>query len=130
LRAEAPGLTRAGVNSFADLYVSRLRYDFDNALNMNLPAMDLYMAPVDALSAMDARAEKFATIPAIRAGTKVVASNVEIEKSGRDLFARYAREWTAFNLIVAAPLAIRSTMAPLSGIATVSVVIEMSAAAN
>jgi hypothetical protein len=127
LRAEAPALTRLRANQVTDLYVTRIRYDADNLLNLDMPALDLYMAPVAVTTASDPQAEKFATLPALRAGAKARRVTVDVPIKSRELFARYARAWGAFNLIATAPVAIRSTMQPLAGQAVMTVVMEIGA---
>lgn len=126
LRVQAPALTRVGAASVADLYLSRIRYDMDNGLNVDLPAFDLYMAPVASIASADPLAQKFAVIPPIRALTKQAGREVQILPGARELFGQYAKEWAAFNLIVVAPLVVRSTMTPLTGVASIEVVMEIS----
>lgn len=126
LRVQAPALTRVGAAKVADLYLSRIRYEMDNGLNVDLPPFDLYMGPVAALSASDPAAQKFAIVPAIKAMTKVSGREVQILPGSRELFGQYAREWAAFNLIVVAPLVVKSTMTPLAGVASIEVVMEIS----
>jgi hypothetical protein len=123
---QAPAFSRVRAGRVADLYLSRIRYDVNNGLNIDLPALDLFLAPVSVTSADHPEAQRFGIMPAIKARTMAPDRDVDILPHSRQVFSRYAREWGAFNLIVIAPVVIRSTMTPLSGAASMDVVIEVS----
>lgn len=127
LRTEAPALTKTGAHERAELYVSRIRYEVRNLLNLALPTMDLYLAPLGVTTAADPRATAFARVPATPASTTLGSRDVQILPGGREAFAQHATEWTAFNLIVSAPVGLSSTMAPLKGRVDMKVFIELSA---
>lgn len=126
LRMQQPALSRVGAARVADFYLSHIRYDVNNQLNIALPALDLYVAPVEITSSADPAAQKFGIMPAVGAKTAVKNRQVRILSDSRQLFARYARDWQAFNLIIVAPVVVQSTMAPLAGSATMDVTIEVS----
>jgi hypothetical protein len=127
LRSEAPALTRVGAGERSRLTISNIRFDAQNDLNTDLPALDLYMAPLEVQTASDPRAQKFARIPLLKAGRTVTGGAVQLYRGSGDTFARYARAWGAFNMIVNAPIDVRSTMTPLAGQAAMIVTIEVAA---
>jgi hypothetical protein len=127
LRAEAPALTRLGVQHRSALVVSRLHVDAENALNMDLPPLELWLAPVHVNTANHPDAEHFATLPALPAQRRRTGAVVEVPPAAQAAFARYARAWGAFNMIAVAPLGIASTDRPLAGNAAMTVRIELAA---
>jgi hypothetical protein len=123
---QAPAFTRVKAGRVADLTLSRIRYDIENTLNIDLPAFDLFLAPVAVTSADDPQAQRFGIMPPMKAKTTAKGREVEILPGAREIFAPYVQEWGAFNLIVIAPVVVSSTMMPLTGAASLDVVIEVS----
>lgn len=127
MRAAAPAVTRLKLGEVAALTVSRLRFDARNQLNVDLPPLSLYLAPVEVITASHPDAERFATIPALPARSRVDDGVLDVSAESQEAFARYARKWGVFNLIVTAPVSIQSTQTPLRGFAAMDVIIEISA---
>lgn len=130
LRAEAPALTKTGAHDRAELYVSRIRYRVANGLNLDLPAIDLFLAPIGTTTAARGEATPFARLPPTPARTTLGARDVELLPDARAAFRAQASRWTAFNLIARAPVALSSTMSPLSGRVDMKVMIELAAEAS
>lgn len=130
LRAEAPALTRLEVNRFTRVSVTRIRFDVDNRLNLDIPPLDLSLAPVGVTSATDPAAVAFASLPALPAGTKATLREVPLKAGGVEASRREAERWEAFNLIVSGPLALSSQMAPLRGSIDLTVHVELTATAK
>jgi hypothetical protein len=128
LRAQAPALTRSGAQRYTNLYVNRMRYDVENGINIDLPEIDLYLGPLEANRADHPMAEKFATIPATSSKSSASGRDIQVLPTSRELFARYARQSQSFNLIIAAPVNVASSGPPLTGRATMEVVIELAGA--
>lgn len=108
LAVEAPALANVGNQSLVDFFVSEIRYTVASTLNVDLPAVDLYVAPDGVTSADDPAAQKFATIPV----TPAMANGdgqADISPDAEQIFAPYAHApSTPFTFIATTTVVIPS----------------------
>jgi hypothetical protein len=108
LAVEAPALANVGNQSLVDFFVSDIRYTVASTMNVELPAVDLYVAPDGVTSAADPSARKFATVPVTPAMANGDGS-VDISPDAEQIFAPYAHApATPFNFIATATVVIPS----------------------
>lgn len=95
LRDEVPELSKLGNNqSLIDVTVSRITYDVTaNTLNVDLPAVEIYVAPQGAMSTADPSASKFGTIPSTPAGNTIAGGNVDLDPAGQSAFVGFAHDY-------------------------------------
>jgi hypothetical protein len=108
LKMEVPQLANVQSQYLVDVYVSQIRYTVTSTLNVDLPAVDLYVAPAGVTSPSDPAAQKFGTVPvtpAMMSGDGLV----DIVPDAEQIFARYAHEpATPFNFIAATTIVLPS----------------------
>jgi hypothetical protein len=109
LQREVPKLMGVNSQSLADVYISEIRYTYGSSLNVDLPPVDLYVAPASVMSASDPLAEKFGHVPAIPAMSSGIDLAVELDPAARAIFSKYARELgTPFNFIASTTVVVSS----------------------
>jgi hypothetical protein len=127
LKQEVPALANINSQYLVDIYVSQIRYAATSTLNVDLPGIDLFVAPDGVTSAADPAAEKFGTVPitpALTSGDGLV----EIAPNAEQVFARYAHEpATPFNFIATTVVVIPSGSPIPSGSVALSVTGQVSA---
>ncbi len=99
----------------------------NNTLNVDLPAVTIYLAPGGVTNPKDAQAMVFGTIPAIPAGTD--PSAMVVKDSGADrAFQTYAGNLsTPFDFIASTTVVIPSGSPIPSGQVTISITVTLSA---
>lgn len=87
LKQEAPELSSFGNQSVLDISVSKLSYDVNqNTLNVDLPPVDLFLAPQGTTSTADPAAVRFATVPAIAHGVTLTGGDIPLEPAATTAF--------------------------------------------
>lgn len=104
-----------------------LHYEVSNESNFDLPDLDLFLAPHDATTAADPRAQWLGRLPATPAGGQGDPAHLQLEEGARALFSMFASTRATFNVIVAARVEVSSKMKPLRGQAQLSLAIEVEA---
>src|SRR5204863_7485327 len=83
----------------ADETISRIRYTVASTLNVELPAVVIYLAPDGVTSPADPMARKFGTVPATAAGA-TSSGDVLLESDAQQTFSTFATNFrTPFNFI-------------------------------
>jgi hypothetical protein len=98
LKSEVPALANLSGQSLANITISQVQYTVTSTLNVELPPIDIYLAPAD-VTVADSRASKFVTLPATPAMTSQMKS-ITPDAAGQAAFAMYGRNFaTPFNFI-------------------------------
>lgn len=121
LGMEAPSLRSVSGQTLADVFLSRIRYTVASSLNVELPAVTLYLAPDGVTSPSDPQAKKFGTVPPAAAG-ETKSGDVALESDSQQTFAGFARNFrTPFNFIASTTVVVRSGSAIPTGAVDISV---------
>jgi len=101
LKSEVPQLSSLGNQTFIDVTISRITYDVtSNTLNVDLPEVEIYVAPQGTTSTSDPNAAKFGTVPVTRAGTTISGGSVALDPAGQKALVGFAHDFgTPFVLI-------------------------------
>jgi hypothetical protein len=101
LKSEVPQLSGISQQSLVDVTISKISYDVTtNTMNVDLPAIDLYVADQGASSTSDPSATKFGTVPATPAGATLAGGSVTLTPEGQAAFIGYAHNFgTSFVFI-------------------------------
>ena len=93
IKSEAPELGSFNNQSLLDITISKITYDVTgNTLNVDLPEVELFVAPATAMSIADG-ATRFGTVPVIASGTNPTDGNVTLDKAGQDAFVGFAHHF-------------------------------------
>lgn len=88
-----------GSQSVADISISQITYDVTSTLNVELPSVGLFLAPVGVTVTTDPMAMRFVKLPPIAAGT-VMTYNIVPDSAGNAAFTAYAHNpATPFNFL-------------------------------
>jgi hypothetical protein len=91
LKSEVPALSSFSNQSVIDVTISQIKYDVTrNTLNVALPPVELFVAPMGTTSASDANAKKFGTVPSTPAGSTVTWGIVTLDPAGQQAFVGFA----------------------------------------
>jgi hypothetical protein len=94
LKAEVPELSSLDHQTVIDVTISRITYDDTaNTLNVNLPEVEIYVAPQGATSSADPSASKFGTVPVTLAGTTIAGGSVALDPAGQNAFVGFAHDF-------------------------------------
>jgi hypothetical protein len=108
LKDEVPQLKNVNSQYLINVSISQIRYSVANSLNVDLPPVELYIAPDGVTSPLDPSAQKFGTVPSLHAMTGG-DDMVILEPGSEVVFANYAHEFgTPFNFIAAATIVVAS----------------------
>jgi hypothetical protein len=117
LKMQVPELSSFGSSqSLANVSISQIKYDVTSTLNLELPPVELFLAPVGVTSTSDPQAHKFGTVPATPAamlnGTVLtptkITGTVMLEPDAGATFANYAYHFgTPFQFLGRATVVIR-----------------------
>jgi len=100
LKSEVPELSGINSQSLADISISRITYDVASTMNVDLPAVDLFLAPDGVTSTSDPAAQKFGTVPVTPAGATITGGQVTLEPSAEATFSGYAHNFgTPFTFL-------------------------------
>ncbi len=109
LSKEVPGLGAEKTQNLPNVFLQRLDIRINNQLNVASPSFDLYVAPADVGTAMNAKAKKLATIASKAPGfdgEELITPSVE----AKEAFADFARDFrTPFNLLAVITMASSGT---------------------
>lgn len=86
--------------SVVDISISEITYDVNSTLNVELPPVGLFLAPLGVTTTTDPMAQRFGTVPAIAAGAVVTGLKATIDPAGNAAFTGYAHNLsTSFNFL-------------------------------
>jgi len=111
LITEKPELKTINEQPVIKVSIDRITYSVRaNTLNVDSPAMTIYVAPATVMLATDAQAKAVGTIPVVAAGTTLPATEITFTETGRaDLVAAMSNFKVPFNIIVGSTLQVNST---------------------
>lgn len=93
LKSQAPELQGYSNQTVLDVTISQISYTIPlNTLNVDLPPIQLFVAPSGTTSASDPAAKKFGTVPAIAAGS-TAPGKVTLDPAGQDAFVGFAHNF-------------------------------------
>ena len=99
LKAEVPALMNVGSQGLADVSIKRILYTIVSTMNVELPPIQIFIAPDGITSATDPSAKKFGTVPATPP-MMTSTGDVVLDPAGQAAFTQYAHQLsTPFNLI-------------------------------
>jgi hypothetical protein len=94
IKSQSPELSRFSNQSLVDVTVSKITYDIDNnSMNVDLPAVELFVAPQGVTTTSDPAATRFGTVPPIPAHMDSKDGNVALDKAGQDAFVGFAHHF-------------------------------------
>ena len=121
LKMEVPQLSSVSNQSVVDISLTSLHYDAVSTLNVDVPALELFLADDGVMSATDASAMKFGTVPSIPKGTSP-SGDVVLEPNADALFAARGHMFgTPFNFIATTTISVPSGSPTPNGAITVTV---------
>jgi hypothetical protein len=115
LVTEKPELKTINDQPVIKVSIDRVSYSVaTNTLNVDSPEMTIYVAPATVMSPTDAQAKAIGTIPSVKAGTTLPATDIVFTSTGRaELIATMSNFKVPFNVIVGSTLMVSSsTMIP------------------
>lgn len=119
LGQEEPSLQ--GKQGLADVFINEISYTVASSLNVPLPVVTLYLAPMGVTDPADPAAKKFGTVPMTPAGA-TTSGSVTLEPDAQTTFAGYAKKVeTPFNFIASTDLVVGAGMPVPSGAVDVAV---------
>ncbi len=99
LKMQVPSLSSLSGQTLAKISISQVTYTIDSTMNVDLPPVDVYIAPSGVTMANDPNARKFGTIPASPANM-TTTGNMTLDPNGGAAFSQYASAFsTPFNFI-------------------------------
>jgi len=100
LKQEVPELSGINSQSLVDVSISRITYHVASTMNVDLPAVELYLAPDGATSTSDPGASRFGTVPVTPAGATINGGQVVLDPSAESTFSGYAHNFgTPFTFL-------------------------------
>jgi hypothetical protein len=127
LKQEVPVLANVQSQFLVDVFISRIGYAVTSTLNVELPPVDLYVAPDGVTSISDPSAQKFGTVPATPAMTSG-SGDVELSPDVEQIFAPFAHDPAVpFNFIAAATIVLPSGSPIPNGAVSITVTGQLTA---
>jgi hypothetical protein len=126
LGSEAPAL--GNVTGTVDITVDRINFNVTtNTLNVDLPPISLYMAPMGVTDPGDPQAMLFGTVPSVPAG-QTTTGQVQLSSNSGAVFKNFTRDVSKpFNFIAATTVTVASGAGVPSGRVVFSVTGRLSA---
>jgi hypothetical protein len=94
--------------TLASVSISQISYDVVSSLNIDLPPVELFLAPQNVTSAADPMAQKFGTVPATPKNATISGGKVALEPNSEAIFSSYARNFkTPFQFLSRTVVTIR-----------------------
>lgn len=129
LKMQVPQLSSLSGQSLAKISISQVTYVIDSSMNVELPPVDVYIAPANVTST-DPPAQKFGSIPASPAKMKT-PGNMTLDRNGSAVFSQYASAFsTPFNFIAHTTMIVKPGDPIPSGAVTATVNGTVSAKPN
>lgn len=109
LKKECPQLSGFDSQSVIDVTISRIGYDIlTNTLNVDLPAVELFVAAQGAATTADPSAKRFGTVPPTPAGAMPSGGTVALDSEGQNAFKAFAHNFgTPFVFLARTVVVIR-----------------------
>jgi hypothetical protein len=94
LKRQVSALSGYSSQSVIDVTISKISYDItQNTLNVDLPAVELYVASKDATSPSDKSAKLFGTVPPTEHGKTLTDGTVALDPQGQEAFKGFAHNF-------------------------------------
>jgi hypothetical protein len=127
LKMQAPQLSSLSGQTLATISISKVTYTIASTMNVDLPPVDVFIAPSNVTSASDPAAQKFGTIPTSPANM-TTTGNMTLDPNGGAVFSQYATAFsTPFNFIAHATMIVAPGTPIPSGSVTATVTGKVSA---
>jgi hypothetical protein len=121
LKNEVPQLMSVNDQHLANISLETLHYEAMSTLNVDIPALDLYLGPSAAMGPMDAGVIHFGTVPAIAHGTSP-SGDVVLDADADATFSSFGYTFgTPFNFIASTTVRVPSGSPAPTGMVTVTV---------
>ncbi|HVR60792.1 MAG TPA: hypothetical protein VMU50_02785 [Polyangia bacterium] len=121
LKMEVPALGSFSNQSVINVSITQITYTYASTMNVDLPPVDLYIAPQDVSSPSDPSAKKFGTTKVVPAGS-MGQDNVILDPAGGAAFTDAAHHFgTPFNFIASTEVVVPSGSPIPSGGVTITV---------
>jgi hypothetical protein len=127
LKGEVPALSNLDQPLLCEVSLLRLRFLVSNTMNVAMPPIQLYLAPLGVNDPADATAQTFGTVPAAPAGSSPSGDVLEVPATD-SVFTSYARSFgTRFMLIASTVVSVPSGSPQPSGTLLLTVLADVSA---
>ena len=127
LKMQVPSLSSLSGQTLATISISKVTYTIASTMNVDLPPVDVFIAPSNVTSASDPAAQKFGTIPASPANM-TTTGNMTLDPNGGAVFSQYASAFsTPFNFIAHATMIVAPNTPIPSGSVNATVTGKVSA---
>lgn len=94
LKMDAQGLGSLSSQSAIDVTVSQIKYDVGrNTMNVDLPPVELFVAPNGVTSTSDPQAKRFGTVPATPSQSTIMDGAVTMDPVGQEAFVGFAHNF-------------------------------------
>jgi hypothetical protein len=94
LKMDAQGLGSLNSQSAIDVTVSQIKYDVGkNTMNVDLPPVELFVAPNGVTSTSDPQAKRFGTVPSTPSGQTIMDGAVTMDPVGQQAFVGFAHNF-------------------------------------
>jgi hypothetical protein len=110
LYEENPELKTINEQPLVDVDIESVHYEVtENTMNIDTPALTLYMAPASVMDASDSAARAVGVIPPIGAGSAQDKTDVMVSPEHEQALEDFMRDYqTPFNLIVSADITVEA----------------------
>lgn len=110
LYEENPELKTINEQPLVDVEIDSVHYQVtENTLNIDTPALTLYMAPASVMDAADPAAREVGVIPPIAAGSPQGKADVMVSTAQEQALGDFMRDYqTPFNLIISADITVEA----------------------
>jgi len=130
LKMQVPSLSSLSGQTLATISISKVTYTIASTMNVDLPPVDVFIAPSNVTSASDPAAQKFGSIPKSPANM-TTTGNMTLDPNGGAVFSQYATAFSVpFNFIAHATMIVRPGDPIPSGAVTATVTGKVSAKPN
>lgn len=94
LKMEVSALSGYSSQSVLDVTINRISYDISaNTLNIDLPAVELFVADQGATNTAHPSARRFGTVPPTAAGVTLTGGDVTLNPQGQEAFKQHAHNF-------------------------------------
>jgi len=130
LKMQVPQLASLSGQTLTKISISQVTYVIDSSMNVDLPPVDVFIAPENVTSSSDPAAQKFGSIPTSPANM-TTTGNMTLDANGGAVFSQYATAFNVpFNFIAHATMIVAPGTPIPSGMVTATVTGKVSAKPN
>ena len=108
LKKQVPQLNSSAGDALSDILLKNIKVTLNNGLNTALPPVEVFVAPMDATTASDARARKVVVLPGRQAGY-AGSETIPVDAAGQAAFSQFATDYQKpFKIIARTQIVIRA----------------------